>query len=125
MREAAFQRYVIDTARAFGWRVWHVPAPMRNVGARGWVGAKEAAGLPDLICLHLEPPRVLFVEVKGEGGKPSAKQIEFLKLARDIGLAGADLTGEEGMVEVVVGAFCWRPGDEEQVETVLRSGAVY
>lgn len=106
MKERDFQRWVIDVARTLGWKVWHVPAPMRwdSKGGKGFVGAKDAAGLADLILIRGN--RLIFAEVKGTGGKLSDKQVEFLNYVRD-------------MDNPFVWARAWRPGDEERVEADL------
>ena len=78
MRERDLQAWVLDVARLHGWSVWHVPAPMRKVRSGEWVGAKEAAGLPDLVMIHDDPPRLMFAEVKGTGGKLTPEQQGFL-----------------------------------------------
>jgi len=105
MKEAEFQRWVMEVAQRFHWQVWHVPAPMRATKS-GFVGAKEAAGLPDLVMIHDDPPTLIFAEVKGSGGKLSPKQQTFLQLARDV---------------PGVGAYLFEPGLEEMIETMLRT----
>ena len=106
MLERDFLRWVIDVARALGWTVHHVPAPMQWVGKeRGFVGAKDAAGLADLILIR--DNRLIFAEIKGTGGKLSAKQIEFLDHVC-------------GMGNPFVLVRVWKPGDEEKVEADLR-----
>jgi VRR-NUC domain len=109
MKEAQFQKWVVDVAKRLGWSVWHVPAPMRATKA-GWVGAKEAAGLPDLIMLHPDPPRLVFAEIKGEKGKLSVDQQQFLAMARALSL-----------YSTAVNAYLWTPGMEQQIEDLLRS----
>src|SRR5213083_967778 len=84
MKEREFQRYVTDLARLHGWHVWHVPAPMRATKQGTWVGAKEAAGLPDLVMLHNDPPRLIFAEIKGPDGRLTDIQRTFLRLARQV-----------------------------------------
>lgn len=115
MKEAAFQKWVVDVATRFGWRCWHVPAPMRATRAGTWVGAKEAAGIPDLILMHDDPPRLVFAEVKGTGGKASDEQLEFLRMARDV--SEQRRSGTQNLV----GAYLWAPGDEQQIEDILKS----
>ena len=108
VKEKDFQRWVIDVARALGWKVWHVPAPMRwdSTGrGKGFVGAKDAAGLADLILVG--KGQVLFAEVKGTGGKLSPKQEEFLSSVKAL--------GEPSHVY----AYAWWPGDEEFIEEIL------
>lgn len=123
MKEAAFLRYVTDVARRFGWSCWHVPAPMRATKA-GFVGAKEAAGLPDLLLIHDDPPRLVFAELKGTGGKLSDEQRDFLRAAQAVSrIAVEPLTPSHypGEGERVVGVYVWMPGDELLIEGILRS----
>jgi hypothetical protein len=104
MKEKDFQRWVIDVARRLGWQVWHVPAPMQWVGKeRGFVGARDAAGLADLVLVR---ERLIFAEIKGKGGKVSDKQAEFLAAVERIDSPD-------------IGAYSWWPGDEAEIEEIL------
>lgn len=92
--EAEFQRTVVAKAEAWGWWWWH------DTDSR-----KNRRGLPDLILVR--PPRVLFVELKREGEKPTVEQQGVLDmLARCPG------------VEV----DWWQPSDERALDDVLRPG---
>ena len=71
---------------------------------RGFVGAKDAAGLADLILIRDD--RLIFAEVKGTGGKLTPKQIEFLNHV-------------QGMCNPHVSGRAWGPGDEAEVEAAL------
>ena len=94
---------------------------MRAGRAGQFVGAREAAGLPDLIMLHDDPPRLIFAEVKGEKGKLSDAQQEFLRMARDVAETSAFFDGEVSSGVRAVGVFVWRAGDETTIEAILRS----
>lgn len=117
MKETDFQRRVLDIAARFGWKTWHVPAPMRATTKGGWVGAKEAAGLCDLIMIHHDPPLMILAELKGDGGKLSDKQVEFLAAARTV----AERTNDEIGKQPYVGVYAWWPVDEPIIETILRT----
>ena len=121
-RESEFQARVIVMAKLHGWRVWHVPAPMRHDSrGRGWVPAQEAAGLPDLILIHDDPPRLVFMELKRKGGKLTDKQQEFLQAAKNVADA---IWCDDEMFRGDVGVFaCW-PDDEERIEQMLRTKVV-
>lgn len=123
MKEAQFQRWVVDVAKRFGWRCWHVPAPMRHSRTSGWVGAREAAGLADLILIHDDPPRLIFAEVKGSSSSYGVTdaQREFLAAVQAVGDLTLDDTDLPVRVRRSVGAYVWRPGMEDAIETVLRS----
>jgi hypothetical protein len=109
VNEAVFQAWVMDVARMTGWRCWHVPAPMVNRGGT-WVGAKQAAGIADLIMLHDDPPRLIFAEIKGDHGRLSERQREFLSAVKSVG----------GVCDAVE-AYVWTPGMEEAIEAVLKT----
>lgn len=122
MRERDWLNRVIAMAEAYKWSVWHVAAPMRSDGKGGFVGDARAAGLPDLILISDDPPRLIFAELKGTGGKLSDKQQEFLQAALQVADAAAAFV-EDGWDESVaaIGVYTWFPDDEEMVEQVLRS----
>lgn len=115
MKEQAYLKRITDMATRFGWKWWHVPAPMRWT-TKGWIPAKEAAGLPDLVMLHEDPPRMIIAEVKGDGGKLKDEQIEFLRMAKRV--AEATYRSDTG---APLGVYFWTPADEEIVERILRS----
>jgi hypothetical protein len=129
MREADFQAQVIAIAERFGWQVWHVPAPMRwDVTNKAWVPARGGAGLPDLIMLHDDPPRLVFMELKGDDGKLTDRQREFLIAARNVA-EQSFAPGELGIagppvVPRTIGVFaCW-PHDIDAITQILRSRVV-
>jgi hypothetical protein len=126
-RERDLLNWIIATAEATGWTVFHVPAPMTAARGGGFVGSKRAAGLPDLFLLHDDPPRMIIAEVKGPNGKLSERQREFLHGANRVAdfaesLSGDDRSGEWG--ERCVGVYAWTPTDEPIIETILRSKTV-
>ena len=75
--EPRFQRWVVATARANGWKV----RVTDQRGRPGWRGQQEDKGWPDLILLR---DRVVWIELKAKGGQLRAAQaivIEFLRRA--------------------------------------------
>lgn len=127
MKEREFQAWVIQTAQTLGWRVWHVPTPMRPIGGGRFVPDPRGAGLPDLILLHSNPPRLIFAECKTDT-KLSVEQTEFLSLARAVGeeavacACGSSMC-ESGMRETdrPIGVYVFKPGAEHLIETLLKS----
>lgn len=119
MKETPFLGWVIGTAEATGWLVKHVPAPMVAAGNK-WRPYAKAAGLPDLFLLHDDPPRLIIAELKGDGGKLSDAQQEFLTLAK--AAADRDAAGEEppGRTRVVA-VYAWWPKDMPIIEQILKS----
>ena len=119
MKERDFLNWIIACAEATGWKVWHVPAPM-VAGRKGqFVGSPRAAGLPDLFLLHDDPPRMIVAEVKGDGGKLSDKQREFLSMARAV--AEATCLSPLKPSSCPVGVYAWTPDDQKIIEGILRS----
>lgn len=117
MRESEFQKWVVDTAKSFGWRVWHVPTPMKPIGANRFVPDSRGRGLSDLVMLHEDPPRLIFAELKSLTGTFSVEQREFLRLVRNVAMATGVVMGEPR----TVGVYTWRPGAEDIIESILRS----
>lgn len=78
MTEAELQSAVIELARLLGYRVAHFRAAQT---AKGWRTPVEAdgKGFPDLVLVR-RPARLIFVELKGERGRTSPEQREWLEL---------------------------------------------
>jgi len=120
VNEADFQGWVTDVATLHKWRWWHVGAPMRAVGGGKFVPDSRAAGLPDLVLLHDDPPRLIFAELKGDSGHPvSDEQREFLRLASVVGQAA--LEDEGGVGPRYVAGYVWTPADRDAIERILKS----
>ena len=67
MTEAELQRTIIDLATLFGWRHYHT-----------FNSRRSDPGFPDLVLLHEDRGRLLFIEVKIESGKPTPAQLAWL-----------------------------------------------
>jgi hypothetical protein len=107
MTESDFQRQVTDLAELLGWS-WAHFRPAQT--ARGWrtpVSGPLGKGWPDLTLVRIRDRRLIFAELKRDGGKPNADQAAVLAVLGE--LAGS-------RVEVLV----WRPADFEQIAEVLR-----
>lgn len=128
MKEKSFQKWVVDTATAFGWRCWHVPTPMKPVGGNRFVPDSRGRGLSDLILLHADPPRLIFAELKGDDGVLSVEQQEFLRLARRVARQSVEeIDADDGCYdspERVVGVYVWKPGNEDLIEAILRGKVI-
>ena len=88
--EAHFQNRVVQLARLFGWKDFHLLDPIGS-----------PAGFPDLLLRR--PPRLVWAELKSQHGRVRPAQRAFLDELR--------ACGQE--------AFEWRPSDWEQIKTVL------
>lgn len=122
MKETSYQRRITDMATRFGWKWWHVPTPMRwSPSNKAWVPAKEGRGLPDLILLHSDPPRLVIAEIKGDGGELSDEQAEFLRLARDVAQYVLESLHDAGSYGNIIGVYVFTPADEHLAEQILRT----
>jgi hypothetical protein len=109
LSEAELSGLVVELARLGGWTFrYHT---LRSKGS--------ASGFPDWV--FVKGPRLLFVELKSEAGKVSAKQLEWIKALEEVetGIGqctcAACIASGAASVEVRV----WRPSDwDEIVETL-------
>lgn len=126
MREREYQRRIEDMLDRFGWKWRHVPAPMRwDSKKKAFVPAAEAAGLCDILATHHDPPRLLFMEVKGDRGKLSEAQRDFLhsiKIVAEVAVDQSDMDiADPFSAPHLIGVVAVWPGDEAQVEQMLRT----
>jgi len=119
MTEADLQRLVTDMATILGWSYVHFRPAQTKRGWRTPVEGPLGAGWPDLVLLRVRDRRLIFAELKREGGTLSADQAAVLagleavagKQYYDDGWPGPP------RIEVVV----WRPSDltEGRIQAVL------
>lgn len=96
MKEAEWQRQVIQLAGTFGWMVQH--SRVSKVGDRHMTAISGHVGFPDLVLAH-RTKGVVFVELKSERGSLRKEQVQW----RDtLQAAGAEW-------------YLWRPDDLMQV----------
>lgn len=113
--EAAFQQQVIQLARFYGWRHFHVHDSRRS-----------APGFPDLVLLR--GAELIFAELKTASGRVRAEQIEWLRDLTAISAAVEDtvsrLVGVPGAAHPppVVDVFVWRPADFDALHARLARG---
>lgn len=110
--EAEFQRQVTAMANLLGWRV----ASFRAVAVKRANGqvyhetpvGADGRGWPDLVLVHRDG-RIIFAELKSDGGKLRPEQKVWL----------------EWLGRTPAAACVWRPADIDTIEAVLRTtGAV-
>jgi hypothetical protein len=103
--ESDFLKQVIDLAHIYGWKVAHFRPAMT---ARGWRTAVQAdgAGFPDLVLVR---DRVIFAELKSDGGKLSVSQDTWLYRLVE---AAKNMMG--------LGVYVWRPSDFDEIVEVLK-----
>jgi len=89
--EASWERQVKKLAKIGGWLYYHTHRSQFS-----------PAGFPD--CVIVKPPRIIFAELKKEGGQPTPEQTEWLELL-------SQCPGVE--------VYLWLPSDYEEVKGVL------
>lgn len=104
IRESSFTNQVIDTARHYGWRPFH----LRDRDSKHIVSGR---GFPDLVMFRKDQEtgqiELLTAELKrGYDSKPTAEQEEWLEAL------GQHLP-----------AYTWRPENWNEIENALKNGA--
>lgn len=107
LTEREWQNYVTSLARMCGWRVSHFRGAWSSRGFRTPV-QYDGQGFPDLVMVHPERSKILWVELKAGKNKLSKEQ----ECWRDW-LRAANQDWRE-----------WRPGDEAEVEKELSDGRI-
>lgn len=102
VREADFQKLVIDYARLKGWRVAHFRPAQRRDGAWMTPVAADGAGFPDL-CM-VRRGRLVFAELKRKG----------VRKVRDEQAAWLDALDGAG-----IETYVWNPLDWDRVQELL------
>lgn len=98
--EASWLAQVTELAETEGWYWLHIDPAVNDRGYwRTPIRGPLGAGWPDLVLIHPERERVLFVELKSEKGKLKPQQEEVLALLQDV--------GQE--------VYVWRPSDWDSV----------
>lgn len=93
MTEAELQQLLTDAAHMHGWLVFHDHDSRRN-----------ARGFPDLVMVHGQRRRVLFLELKSDTGRLRPEQREWM--------AALDQCD-------TIGSAVVRPGDADQIIAYL------
>ena len=76
--EAELQRLVTDMAELYGWEWVHFRPARTDKGWRTPVSGPLGKGWPDLVLVRERDRRILFVELKREGGVLSEHQADVL-----------------------------------------------
>ena len=100
VKEADFQKIVINMAKMHGWLVHH---PLPSMNKRGIWATHELGdhGFPDLVLAH-PSGRVIFAELKSDKGKISPLQSRWIT------------TLQQGAV-----VWVWRPADINWISQYL------
>ena len=100
-RERDFQRAIVELARLCGWRVFHARPALTRAGE--WrTPIQGDAGFPDLVLCRAG--RVIFAELKREGGRLTPQQQGWLDALRQC--AGVEV-------------YLWTPADWDAIEAIL------
>lgn len=99
LSEEDWQKEVCRYLNEQGWWWVHIPNA-RGAMTRGITGKK---GFPDLFAIHPRRKRLVFIELKKEGGYPTAEQRIWHSL---LALCGAEV-------------YVWRPSDWRTVRTTM------
>ena len=97
LTERQFQQAVVSLARVTGWKQYHT-----------FRSDHSPAGFLDLVLV--KDGRIIFAELKRQGGKVTPEQMAWLDELRKVELAA---TGCAVLV------YLWRPSDWGQIEAVL------
>ena len=82
--ERDVKKSVKDYLELKGWTVFTLYAGgIYNAKSKGYY-SHNPAGLPDLLCYHKKMPVMLFLEIKGSGGKVSPEQTKFIEAVNGI-----------------------------------------
>ena len=116
MKEIDFQRMIVSTeakhpglAVIFGWEHVHFRPLQTKYGWRTPGSGSMAEGWPDLTLVRPKDGRLIYAELKGDGGKVSPEQERVLELLR----AAAAFNP---LMEVYV----WWPKDLDEIAKILR-----
>ena len=92
--EKDLREQVRTLCKLFGWKMQF-----------SWTSIHSPRGFPDLVLANPEQKRVIFAELKGEKGKLTPQQEEWLDILRQC--------GQE--------AYVWKPQDIEKIVEILRT----
>lgn len=106
LTETEFMRQVTDLATILGWEWAHFRPAQTAKGWRTPVSGPLGKGFPDLVMVREKGARLIFAELKREGGKLSADQ-ERVTFVLNQSAAGAEV-------------YVWRPADLPAIAEILR-----
>lgn len=83
MTEAEFQSQVMQVAKLYGWKIMHT-RPAQYSDGRWATPIQGDAGFPDLVLSH-RTHGTIYAELKGDKGRLSPAQVEWIDTLRDAG----------------------------------------
>ena len=118
MSEQSFTNAVLDWAKVYGWRRFHV----RNSGARGISQVQGDKGFPDLVLV--KGSRLIFAELKVGKEQPKPEQLAWLADLGVIGMADVTTFNESPKSQFIPTlttpeTYVWRPEQWSEILVVL------
>ena len=118
--ELDFQRQLVGTkppglAVIYGWEHVHFRPAMTKHGYRTAGSGSMGAGWPDLVLVRVRDRRLIFAELKRDGGSLSGDQKRVLAV-----LAALDKPASTFGGATSVEVYVWRPRDLPEIAEILR-----
>lgn len=122
MNESDFASQVEDLLTLFGWR-WVHQRPAKT--DKGWRTALSGnKGFPDYVATHPVARRLLFIELKGDNGKTTPEQDEWLSDLQECVKWGVavDSRGKATKRPMTPSheVYIWRPTDIDTITRILQ-----
>ena len=126
--ETAFLGQLLELSSLLGYEAVHFRPAQTSRGWRTPVQGSLGKGWPDLVLVRARDRRLIFAELKADGGKTTSEQERVLEVLRsvefeascgEVPLAHTDDQRREccpPLVEIVV----WRPADFDAIVETLR-----
>lgn len=121
--EIDLQRQVVQLAEMLGWEHVHFRPAQTKHGWRTPGSGTMAKGWPDLTLVRARDRRLIFAELKAQGGYLSDEQTKTLLALRALEHRPAGQLHEAGRGrpdEPRIEVYVWRPSDFDEIEAVLR-----
>lgn len=103
LSERDFLTQVTQLAEIRGWAWLHLRPGMTRDSWRTPISGPLGKGWPDLVLVRERDHRLMFVELKRDGGLATSEQIDVLGILSEVG-----------------DTALWRPADWDEIERVLR-----
>ncbi len=102
MKEAEFQKTVIEVAHRLGWKVAHFGAAQIRPGVHVTPVKADGKGFPDLVMVRGH--RIVLAELKADKGRLSTEQEGWV----------------DALAEAALEVYVWRPKDFDRLTALLR-----
>lgn len=116
MKEIDFQRQLVSMDRKhpgvaviYGWEHVHWRALRTQIGWSTGGSGTMAKGWPDLTLVRRKDGRMIFAELKGDGGKVTPDETRVLELLTAV-----------AAFNPLMGVYLWWPKDLDEITRILR-----